>query len=192
MSRPAVPCCFPAALLVLLPAAGCVSRAASTQGAPRGKPARVNDMEVTVPDEAHYRKLEHLYSRAPITRWYGASLEVTEGRAIVRIPIRHEFYHAADAVHGSVYFRALDDAAFFAANSRVTDALLVTVAFNIHFTAPVREGELRAEGRVVHEAGRLFVAESELRDDAGRLLAKGSGAFTRSGIALGAEVGYAH
>jgi len=144
-----------------------------------------------VTDEAHHRKLEHLYAVAPVTRWYGASIRISDGEAEVRIPVRREFYHAADAVHGSVYFRALDDAAFFAANSRVTDVLVLTVSFTVHFTAPVAAGELRAKGRVVHEAGRLLVAESELRDDAGRLLAKGSGTFTRSRIPLTAEIGYA-
>jgi uncharacterized protein (TIGR00369 family) len=141
-------------------------------------------------DEAHYRKLEHLYSLAPVTIWYGASIHVSDGEARVHIPIRGEFYHAGNAVHGSVYFRALDDAAFFAANSRVADTLVLTVSFNVHFTAPVSEGELRAVGRVVHEAGRLIVAESELRDEGGNLLAKGTGTFTRSRIPLTAEIGY--
>lgn len=141
-------------------------------------------------EDAHYRKLEHLYATAPVTRWFGAGIKVTDGEAAVRIPIRREFYHAAEAVHGAVYFRALDDAAFFAANSRVTDVLVLTVSFSVHFTAPVSEGELLAMGRVVHEAGRLLVAESDLRDSAGRLLAKGSGTFIRSGISLTAEVGY--
>lgn len=142
-------------------------------------------------EEAHYRKLEHLYASAKVTRWFGAAIAITDGHATVRIPIRSEFHHAADAVHGSIYFRALDDAAFFAANSRVRDVLVLTVSFTVHFTAPVSEGELCAEGRVVHEAGRLLVAESELRDAAGRLLARGSGIFTRSGIALTPDVGYA-
>ena len=141
-------------------------------------------------DEAHFRKLEQLYAAAPITRWYGASIDISDGHAIVHLPVRAEFLHAAAAVHGSVYFRALDDAAFFAANSRVTDVLLLTVAFNVHFTAPVRAGELTGRGRLVHEGSRLFVAESELRDAEGRLLAKGSGTFARSRIPLSPEVGY--
>ena len=141
-------------------------------------------------NDGHYRKLEQLYAAAPVTAWFGSSIRICDGQAIVRIPVRPEFYHAAGAVHGSVYFRALDDAAFFAANSRVEDGLVLTVSFTVHFTAPVREGELRAEGRVVHEAGRLVFAESELRDDGGGLLAKGSGTFTRSRIALTAEIGY--
>jgi uncharacterized protein (TIGR00369 family) len=143
-----------------------------------------------VADETHHRKLEHLYAAAPISRWYGASIRISDGEATVSIHIRPEFYHAADAVHGSVYFRALDDAAFFAANSRVTDVLVLTVSFNVHFTAPVREGEIRGHGRLLHESGRLLVAESELRDDSGKLLAKASGTFTRSRIPLTEEIGY--
>jgi|SRR5262245_4328205 len=141
-------------------------------------------------DASHLRKLEHLYAVAPVSRWYGASIEITDGEATVRIPIRTEFHHAARAVHGSVYFRALDDAAFFAANSRVIDVLVLTVSFTVHFTAPVSEGELRAHGQVVHAGGRLLVAESELRDHQGRLLAKGSGTFVRSSIPLTPEIGY--
>jgi acyl-coenzyme A thioesterase PaaI-like protein len=96
--------------------------------------------------------------------------------------LRDEFYHAAAAVHGSVYFRALDDAAFFAVNSRVNDVLVLAVSFTGRFTGPVCEGEL--------EAVRLLVAESELSDQRDRLLAKGSGTFTRSRIALVAEIGH--
>ena len=141
-------------------------------------------------DEIHFRKLEHLYAFAPVSRWYGASIRISDGEASVAIPIRPEFYHAANAVHGSVYFRALDDAAFFAANSRVTDVMVLTVSFNLYFTAPVSEGEISARGRLVHESGRLLVAESELRDYAGKLLAKGSGTFTRSRIPLTEDIGY--
>lgn len=68
-------------------------------------------------DAEHYRKLERLYAAAPISQWYGATIAIAEGQAEVRIATRAEFYHAAHAVHGSVYFRALDDAAFFAVNS---------------------------------------------------------------------------
>jgi uncharacterized protein (TIGR00369 family) len=141
--------------------------------------------------EIHYRKLEQLYAIAPVSRWYDASIRISDGQASVRIPVRSDFYHAAAAVHGSVYFRALDDAAYFAVSSRVEDALLLTVSFTVHFTAPVQEGELRAEGRIIHEGGRLFVAQAELRDEADCLLAVGNGTFTRSKVLLTPEIGYA-
>jgi uncharacterized protein (TIGR00369 family) len=140
--------------------------------------------------DTHFRRLEQLYHTAPITRWYGAVIHIADGTAEVRLRIRPEFLHAANAIHGSVYFRLLDDAAFFAVNSRVQGVFVLTVSFTIHFTGPANEGELIATGRVVHEAGRLFVGESELRDTAGRLLATGSGTFSRSKIVLDERVGY--
>jgi uncharacterized protein (TIGR00369 family) len=141
-------------------------------------------------DEEHYRKLERLYAAAPISQWYGTHITVSDGRSEVRMMTRPEFFHAARAVHGSVYFRALDDAAYFAVNSRVRDVLVLTVSFTIHFTRPIGEGELHAIGRLRHESGRLFMAEADLRDAAERLLGYGSGVFTRSAIALDASVGY--
>lgn len=142
-------------------------------------------------DEKHHRKLEHLYASAPVTQWYGASITVGDGQAEVRFAVRPEFHHAANAVHGSVYFRALDDAAFFAVNSRVRDVFVLTVSFTVHFARPIVSGGMRATGRLVHGGGRLFLAESTLVDEAGRILGQGSGVFTRSSIALTPAVGYA-
>jgi uncharacterized protein (TIGR00369 family) len=142
-------------------------------------------------DAEHHRSLERLYAAAPITQWYGTRILISDGQAEVRLPTRSEFHHAAQAVHGSVYFRALDDAAFFAVNSRVREVLVLTVSFTVHFVRPVATGELRAVGRLLHGGGRLFFAESDLRNDSGELLAHGSGVFTRSAISLDPSIGYA-
>ena len=142
-------------------------------------------------DAEHYRKLERLYTAAPVSQWYGVTIAIADGQAEVRLATRPEFYHAAHAVHGSVYFRVLDDAAFFAVNSRVREVFVLTVSFTVHFARPVTSGELRATGRLLHGSGRLFLAESDLVDSAGNLLGHGSGVFTRSSIALDATVGYA-
>jgi len=139
----------------------------------------------------HYRKLERMYVSAPVSRWYGISIKIDEGRAEVFLPVKPEFLHAARAVHGSVYFRALDDAAFFAANSLVPDVFVLTASFNVHFIRPASSGTLRAEGRILHRGGRLIVAESTLFNDAGETLGHGSGVFSRSSIPLTAEIGYA-
>jgi uncharacterized protein (TIGR00369 family) len=141
-------------------------------------------------DPEHYRKLERLYANAPVTRWFGSSVEIADGRADIRIPVKPEFLHAAHAVHGSIYFRALDDAAFFAVNSRVADVFVLTVSFTVHFTRPATAGMLHAAGVVLSESGRLFTAESKLFDDSGQLLGHGSGVFTRSAIKLDRSVGY--
>jgi uncharacterized protein (TIGR00369 family) len=145
---------------------------------------------MAVSDAEHYRKLERMYAAAPISQWYGATIAIAESQAEVRLATRPEFYHAAHAVHGSVYFRALDDAAFFAVNSRVPEVLVLTVSFTVHFARPVKSGDLRAIGRMLHGSGRLFLAEAELLDGAGQLLGRGSGVFTRSAIALEPGIGY--
>lgn len=140
--------------------------------------------------EEHYRKLERLYAAAPINDYYKPSLKVSEGRAEVRIPLQPKMFHAAHAVHGSIYFKALDDAAFFAANSLVEEVFVLTASFHIHLLSPIAAGEITARGHVVHQSGRLFVAEAELEDGEGNPLARGSGTFMRSRIPLGPEVGY--
>lgn len=140
--------------------------------------------------EEHYRKLERMYASAPINEYFRPVLTVSEGAAEVLIPVRPDFFHAAKAVHGSIYFKALDDAAFFAVNSLVPDVFVLTVTYNIYLTRPVSEGTLRASGRVVNRSRQLFIAEAELVDDRGRAVGRGSGSFMKSAIALNEDVGY--
>lgn len=142
-------------------------------------------------NERHFRALERVYATAPISRWMGTSATVGDGTAVVTLLLREDFHHAAAAVHGSIYFRALDDAAFFAANSRVEDVLVLTSSFHIQFFRPVVSGRLRAEGHVVNQSARLLAADAELRDEEGNLLARGAGTFVPSHISLQELAGYA-
>lgn len=141
------------------------------------------------PDE-HYRRLERMYAAAPINRYYEPVLRISEAKAELTIPVKPDFFHAANAVHGSVYFKALDDAAFFAANSLVFDVFVLTATFNVYLTRPVSSGELRASGVVVHRSQNLIVADAVLADSEGRQVGRGSGSFMRSRIALVPEIGY--
>ena len=143
-----------------------------------------------MPTAEHYRALERMYVSAPTNAYYAPTISIHEGRAEIAVAVRREFFHAAGAVHGSVYFKLLDDAAFFAANSLLDDVFLLTVSFNIYLTRPVSEGQMRATGRVVHRSQRLFIAEAELADASGREIARGSGTFMRSNIALASVPGY--
>ena len=140
--------------------------------------------------EEHYRRLERMYAAAPINQYFAPLMRVSEGKADVAIQVRSDFFHAAHAAHGVLYFKLLDDAAFFSVNSLVRDVFVLTVSFNIYLTRPVSEGELKARGRVVHRARRLFLAESELVNGEGQEVARGSGVFMRSTIALSPELGY--
>jgi uncharacterized protein (TIGR00369 family) len=141
-------------------------------------------------DEEHFRKLERMYAAAPINAFFAPTLRVCEGLAEVAIRIRPDLFHSAQALHGSVYFKALDDAAFFAVNSVVTDVFVLTVSFTIYLVRPVTEGVMTAKGQLVHKTRNVMLAESELRDHQGRQVARGSGSFMRSAIPLSADIGY--
>ncbi len=141
--------------------------------------------------ELHYRALEQLYVSAAINHKFASSLHIPgEGLARVSFEITERDYHAAGAAHGTIYFKMLDDAAFYAANTLVTDRFLLTTGFNLHLTKPVRAGKVVAEGRWISGKRRVFVAESRLVDEAGDEIGRGSGTFMRSRIALSSLPGY--
>ena len=96
-------------------------------------------------EQAHFRALERLYASAPINRMFNSRLFITEpGRSVIEFTVDEKVFHAAGAVHGTVYFKMLDDAAFYAANSLVSDRFLLTTGFNLLFTRPLRGGLVRA------------------------------------------------
>jgi len=141
--------------------------------------------------DQHYQALERLYKFAPVNRMFESKLEITgEGRSRLTFTVTKDVYHAAGAAHGTIYFKMLDDAAFYAANSLATDSFLLTTSFNLHFTKPVREGEVVAEGRWISGKRRVLVAESRLVDSEGDEIGRGTGTFMRSRIALSSLPGY--
>ena len=140
--------------------------------------------------DEHYRKLVRMYASAPINDYFKPTVQIHEGFAEISLKICSDFHHAAHAVHGSVYFKMLDDAAFFAVNSVVADVFVLTVSFNIYFLRPVAEGKIKATGRVISKSRRLFLAESVLLNSDGKEIARGSGSFIKSRNLLTAEIGY--
>jgi len=140
--------------------------------------------------EDHYRKLENMYHSAPCNAYYNPHLTVEDGKAVVLIPVKSNLFHAAGAVHGSVYFKAMDDAAFFSVSSNVTDVFVLTVDFKISFRRPISSGTMRAEGKVVARDNDKFTAETKVFDDTNNLIGQGSGIFLKSRIPLSEELGY--
>ncbi|MEN3972575.1 PaaI family thioesterase [Sphingomicrobium sp. XHP0235] len=140
---------------------------------------------------AHLRGLESLYAAAPIQGRYASRLTLPEeGVSRLEFEVERGFFHAAGAAHGSVYFKMLDDAAFFAANTLVSDRFLLTTAFNLHFTRPMKAGPALAEGRWISGRRRVLVADARILDSEGEEYARGTGTFMRSHIPLAGLDGY--
>ncbi|MFL6845288.1 MAG: PaaI family thioesterase [Allosphingosinicella sp.] len=142
-------------------------------------------------EAAHRRALESLYRRAPVNGLFESRIEIAEpGFARIRFEVRDELFHAAGAAHGTLYFKMMDDAAFYACNSLVSDRFLLTTAFNLLFTKPLRAGPATAEGRWVSGRRRVLIGEARLLDSEGELAASGTGTFMRSHIPLSGLPGY--
>jgi uncharacterized protein (TIGR00369 family) len=157
----------------------------------------MTETPLSVPDAvpagegAHFAALERLYAAAPINRTFESRLEiVAAGVARIHFLVDERVFHAAGAAHGTLYFKMLDDAAFYAANSLVNDRFLLTTAFNLLLTRPMRAGPAIAEGRWVNGERRVLVADARLVDASGEEVARGTGTFMRSRFALSSLPGY--
>ena len=141
-------------------------------------------------DIEHYARLETMYNSLPLNKMLQSSVKIGKEKATVAIEIKEDFYHAANALHGSFYFKALDDSSFFAANSIEKDVFVLTTQFNIYLSRPVSKGIIRAEGILVNRNKSQFIAESVAYDSEGREIARGTGLFVKSKIKLQDIPGY--
>ena len=133
-----------------------------------------------------------MYLTAPVNiqLYNGITIIISDQKAEITLKIEEKFFHAANAIHGSVYFKMLDDAAFFAVNSIVKDVFVYTVSFNIQMLRPVSSGIIKSVGELKFKSSNLFIADSTLLDENNKLVGRGSGNFMKSKIELTQEIGY--
>jgi uncharacterized protein (TIGR00369 family) len=135
-------------------------------------------------NEEHFRRLERMYLAAPCNEIYRPTISIREGEAEIAFDVGRHLFHAGDAVHGSSYFKAMDDAAFFAVNSLVEDVFVLTFTFSLNLLRPIVEGRMVATDEVISAGRTVWVADATLADEWGRLLGRGTGTFMRSKTSL--------
>jgi uncharacterized protein (TIGR00369 family) len=128
----------------------------------------------------HFRALEALYLEAPVNRLYQPIIRVDKGTATVTVQASSMFHHTAGGLHGSVYFKLLDDAAFLAVASLVEDVFVVTSAFNILFVSAVETGTITATGTAVRVGSTVGFGEARLVNASGEEVSRGQGTFART------------
>lgn len=140
----------------------------------------------------HYKKMEQIYLKAPYNQqlYDDTTITISEGKAEISTRVNPRHHHGAGALHGSGYFRLLDDAAFFAVNSTITDAMVYTVSFTVQILRPVQSGIITALGEIKYSSNNLFIGESSLYNNQGQLIALGRGDFMKSRIELNTIPGY--
>lgn len=143
-------------------------------------------------NQKHFESLRNMYLGTGInTQLYETTeCHIELEQATISIDISEKYFHALGAIHGSVYFKLLDDSAFFAVNSIVEDVFVLTTSFNINLIRPANAGKITATGKLRYKSSNLFMAESTLVNEAGKEIAFGSGSFMKSKIPLSEKIGY--
>lgn len=133
----------------------------------------------------HYKKLENLYTQVNIGQFYDTTeMEVSHEKAEIRLHIEPKYHMGLGLTHGSVYFRLLDDACFYACMSLEEETHLLTSRFNIEFLKPVISGVVTAKGKITHKLKRGYQAEASLFNSDNELIAYGSGHFAKTKMLL--------
>ncbi|MBE3582699.1 MAG: PaaI family thioesterase [Limnochordaceae bacterium] len=100
------------------------------------------------------------------------------GQAAMELVVDDRHRNVMGIVHGGVIMTLCDEALGLAVFTLLgEEEKAVTAEFKVNFLHPVLQGRLRATAQVVHQGHHLVVGRSELRDDAGQLLAIGQGTY---------------
>ncbi len=143
-------------------------------------------------NEAHFRFLEKLYHSAPINKdfFQGSKIAVRESSSIIELKVVEKFHHAGNAMHGAVYFKLMDDAAYFASASVEEVFFILTKSYQIEFLRPVMTGKIKVTGTVVSHEEEETVAIAELFNEKGKLVGRGKGIFVKGHKKLGSFPGF--
>jgi uncharacterized protein (TIGR00369 family) len=118
----------------------------------------------------------------PVTRLIGFRMtEASEGRVVMEMEIGIEHTSPPGSAHGGVLVD-IADAAMGCSYGTLTDAedVWTTVELKINYLRPAWPGDrVRAEGRVVNAGRTLALTECDVRDGAGKLLARASSTVMR-------------
>jgi uncharacterized protein (TIGR00369 family) len=125
------------------------------------------------------------FEDSPYQRFLGLTLEsAADGIVEIRLPFREEFLRqdGSDWLHGGIVSALVDIAGDYAIASRLGSGL-PTIDLRIDYLRPARRGDLIATGRAVKLGRRIGVADVEIRDAQGELVAIGRGAYAVPGSA---------
>jgi len=111
----------------------------------------------------------------PVSAALGFTLEEAEyGRAVFVLAPGEEHYNPIGSVHGGVHATLLDSAAGCAVQSVLPRGMAYTsLDLSLKFLRPITvdTGKVRAVGTVLNSGRRTALAQAELLDSTGRLLA---------------------
>lgn len=97
------------------------------------------------------------------------------GKSTLEIDVQNKHLQPFGAVHGGVFASIIDAAAFWAVFQEVDEDLtMTTVDLKVNYLAPAQDGKLIARGRRIKVGKTLALAEAEVSNQQGKVLAHGT------------------
>ncbi len=129
--------------------------------------------------ETYESALRKAVARGPYYRLLGMSVEKLDiGFARFRMPFKKGLLQVNGVVHGGAIASLADTAVAFALMTLVQPGEMVTtVEFKINYLAPVEGKDLFGEARVVSKGRKIAVADMEVKNGEGQLMAKGMATY---------------
>ncbi|PFG39664.1 uncharacterized protein (TIGR00369 family) [Georgenia soli] len=130
-------------------------------------------------------EVEEQILRSPYHRWLGLRVvELDADRIVLEATAREEWANAdgADVVHGGILAGLLDLAADWALVGALGTGV-PTIDLTVNYLRAASLGTLRITGRVIRPGRQVSVAEAEIHDAGGRLIAVGRGSFLSAVVA---------
>ena len=109
-------------------------------------------------------------SCAPFERLLNMEIsEAADGKAVLRMPFLIDYAQGAGLMHGGALVSLADTAVVMAIKSIIApQSHFATIALDARYLAPVKQGVVTAEARVVKRDGRLLEGEATVYDEGGR------------------------
>ncbi|MFD0960097.1 PaaI family thioesterase [Paenibacillus chungangensis] len=125
-------------------------------------------------------QITRLAERAKSTFWGLLGCEVThadEKSATISLEVAPSHLNLLGIVHGGVLMSMMDSAMGIVVMLAETKESALTTNLNTHFLANTGNGLLLCESELIHRSGRTLTLLAEVKDEAGKLLAWGSGTY---------------
>ena len=119
------------------------------------------------------------FDHSPFMRFLGLQLvRATEGSVEIRLPFRDEFLRSdgSDWLHGGVVSAFADIVGDYAVITK-TGAGVPTIDLRVDYLRPARRGDLVGTGRTLRVGRTVSVADVEIRDSQGTVVAVGRAVY---------------
>ena len=110
----------------------------------------------------------------PVGRLIGFAMKsIAMGHAVFEMEVDERHHNPMGTLHGGIYCDLADAAMGFAYASTLAEGeTFTTIELKINFLRAVRKGTLSADAKVVKTGSTLGYIECEIKDEAGKLVAK--------------------